>query len=52
MHITLKEKQEAHGPRHAHLSEIVTADMHLLYNFFQIVIAINKKNPTIFSIKI
>ena len=30
------KKQEAHGPQLAHLSEIATADMHLLCNIFSI----------------
>ena len=29
-------KQEAHGPRFAHLSDIVTADMQMLCNIFPI----------------
>ena len=29
-------KQEAHGPRVAHLSDIATADMHMLCNIFPI----------------
>ena len=31
-----KNKQEAHGPQVAHLSDIATADMHLLCNIFPI----------------
>ena len=31
-----KNKQAAHGPRFAHLSDIVTADMQILCNIFQI----------------
>ena len=31
-----KQKQEAHGPRFAHLSDIATADMQMLCNIFQI----------------
>ena len=30
------EKQEAHGPRFAHLSDIATADMQMLCNIFPI----------------
>ena len=30
------EKQEAHGPRVAHLSDIATADMQMLCNIFPI----------------
>ena len=32
----LKMKQEAHGPRFAHLSDIATADMQMLCNIFPI----------------
>ena len=32
----LKKKQEAHGPRVAHLSDIATADMQMLCNIFPI----------------
>ena len=32
----VKQKQEAHGPRFAHLSDIATADMHMLCNIFPI----------------
>ena len=31
-----KKKQEAHGPRVAHLSDIATADMQMLCNIFPI----------------
>ena len=31
-----KKKQEAHGPRFAHLSDIATADMQMLCNIFPI----------------
>ena len=31
-----KDKQEAHGPRVAHLSDIATADMQMLCNIFPI----------------
>ena len=31
-----KKKQEAHGPRFAHLSDIATADMQVLCNIFPI----------------
>ena len=38
LHIKLprKSKQEAHGPRFAHLSDIATADMQMLCNIFPI----------------
>ena len=45
-----KVKQEAHGPRVAHLSDIATADMQMLCNIFPIlstnekIILILKKN--------
>ena len=32
----MKLKQEAHGPRFAHLSDIATADMQMLCNIFPI----------------
>ena len=32
----LKKKQEAHGPRFAHLSDIATADMQMLCNIYPI----------------
>ena len=32
-------KQEAHGPRFAHLSDIVTADMQMLCNIFPILLS-------------
>ena len=32
----MKFKQEAHGPRFAHLSDIATADMQMLCNIFPI----------------
>ena len=36
MYIGILQKQEAHGPRFAHLSDIATADMQMLCNIFQI----------------
>ena len=33
---TVNDKQEAHGPRFAHLSDIATADMQMLCNIFPI----------------
>ena len=40
----VKKKQEAHGPRVAHLSDIATADMQMLCNIFSSpVIAANEK---------
>ena len=42
--MVIVKEQEAHGPRLAHLSEIATADMHLLCNiFFNSVIATNER---------
>ena len=35
-HAMKKKKQEAHGPRVAHLSDIATADMQMLCNIFPI----------------
>ena len=44
IHFVGKTKQEAHGPRLAHLSEIATPDMYLLCNiFFNSVIATNER---------
>ena len=34
--IEIETKQEAHGPRVAHLSDIATADMQMLCNIFPI----------------
>ena len=34
--LSIKNKQEAHGPRVAHLSDIATADMQTLCNIFPI----------------
>ena len=33
-------KQEAHRPQHAHLSEIATADMHMLCNIFFLILSL------------
>ena len=35
-YINIYREQEAHGPRVAHLSDIATADMHMLCNIFPI----------------
>ena len=35
-HLIGKQKQEAHRPRLAHLSDIITADMQMLCNIFPI----------------
>ena len=32
----MRQKQEAHGPRFAHLSDIATADMQMLCNIYPI----------------
>ena len=39
-------KQEAHGPRLAHLSDIATADMQMLYNIFPILSLQLMKRPS------
>ena len=36
MNISGKNKQEAHGPRFAHLSDIATADMQMFCNIYPI----------------
>ena len=41
-----KTKQEAHGPRLAHLSEIATADMQMLCKFFPILSLQLMKGPS------
>ena len=41
-----RTKQEAHGPRVAHLSDIATADMQMLCNFFPILSSQLKKRSS------
>ena len=43
-------KQEAHGPRFAHLSDIATADMQMLCNIFSNPIITTNENIIIWAV--